>query len=98
VAEGEGEARHVVAEDDLVRVCAEQIGGSLAGVINDRVGAAAGLEDAVRIGVAPGEVVGHGFDHAAGDLRAAGVVEEDGRLAVIGFVQRGKLGANGVDV
>jgi hypothetical protein len=77
---------------------AEQVGGGLARVVDDGVAAPAGSKDAVRVGVAPRHVVGHGADHRFVHLRAAGVVEEDPLPPVVALLQGGELEADGVYV
>ena len=84
--EHECQTGHVVAEHDFAGVCAEQVRGCLSGAVDDGVRAAAGLEDAVRVGVAAHKIVVHGVDDAPGNLRAARVVEEDGGPAVVCFL------------
>ena len=94
-AQHEGERGHVVAEDDLVRRGAQQVGRGLARIIDGLVAEPAGGEDAVCVGVAPRHVLGHGVHHRLVHLRAARIVKEDGGFAVVALGQGRKLLADG---
>ncbi len=77
-AYAEGKGRHVGAEDDLVRRgSVEKIGHGLVRFGDDLVGALAGGEGAVDVGIGTGQVVGHGIDHCPRHLGAARAVEVD---------------------
>ena len=98
MAEGKGQAGHVVAKDDFRRLRAQQVGGSLAGVVDHGVRADRRLEDPVRVGVAPRVIVGDGGDHRFVHLRAAWVVKKDPLPAFIALLQGGELETDGVYV
>ena len=78
------EARHVLAEHDLVRGRrVEEVRHRLARLRDHRLGFPRGAKDAAEVGVALRQVARHSVHHRLWDLGAAGVVEVDaGRFAV----------------
>ncbi len=84
-AEGEGQAGHVLAEDDfLAAPGVEEVGHDVVCFRDDPVAFDAGDECAAVIGVAAGQVIGHCVDARLRHLRAAGAVEIHQRPAVVG--------------
>src|SRR6266513_5001748 len=79
-AHGVGKRRHVRAEDGFVRIAAQKICHSGAGVIDDRIGAAAGGVGAASVGIRCRQIIANGVDYALWDLRAAWAVEKDSRI------------------
>ena len=91
VAEGEGQAGHVLAEDDLLGPGGVEEASHLdpgGGDGFDR--ALAGEERAAGVGVVAAQIGGHGFHDRRGHLRAAGAVEEDGGLSGDLLTERGE--------
>ena len=83
----QGQGGHVVAEDDLLRAGGvQEVRHGGMGFIQDGIGLPAGGESAFVVGVAFQQVTLDALGRLAGDLRPAGVVEEDGRA-----VERGEL-------
>ena len=91
--ERECERGHIRAEVDFVGRAAKKIGHRRMSRREHRIAAAAGGERAARVRVRLLVVVAHGVDHALGNLRSGGPVQERGRLAVHGLLQRRKLRA-----
>jgi hypothetical protein len=74
------ERGHVVAENDLLRAGGvQEVGHRGVGLVQDGIGFSAGLERAFMIGVALQQIALDAFGRLPGDLRPAGVVEEDSR-------------------
>src|SRR5579859_7770802 len=80
--DGVGQRGHVWAESDFVGAAVEEVGHGGAGFGDHGVGAPAGGIGSAGVGVVVAEVVGDGVDHALRNLRAAGAVEESGRVTV----------------
>lgn len=98
-ADAEGQAGHVLAEDDLLGAAGvEQVAHRLAGGVGGGVGLAAGQEWAAVVAAAAPQVVGQGVDDAGWRLRAAGAVQKDGRLVAHGALQGRELVAQGLDI
>ena len=77
-ADVEGEGGHVGAEDNFLRAgSVEEIRHGSVGGVEDEVGLAAGGKDALVVGVAFEQILLDAVGGLAGDLGAAGVVEED---------------------
>ena len=91
--EHEVERRHVLAEDRLVGLATQEVGGREPGLGEQGVAAPAATEAAAEVRVRLAQVGRDGVDHRVGALRAAGPVEERGRSP-----QRGEVGADGLDV
>ncbi len=94
-ADGEGQRSHVGTEHDLVgRGRVQQVSHGLMRLVDDGVATVSRRKCATAVGVAVSQIVSHGVDDALRDLRAAGVVEEDGGLAIDLLPQRRKSGTN----
>ena len=87
----EGERRRIRAEDYFVGSRAEKVCHALARLLDYTVGLRARRIGPVRVGVVMIEIVAHGLDHAARDLRAAGAVEVGDREAFMLALKRGKV-------
>ncbi len=98
-AQVEGQARHVLAEDDFVRRRRVQEGGHAPmGLLDDGVGVAAGAEDAAVVGVAGRQVMDDRVEHALRHLRASRPVEEDRRTAVAPYLEGGEVVAQSGEI
>jgi hypothetical protein len=91
--EREVECRHVLSEPDLPGRRAEEPGGSLVRLGDDRVCPAARLEGALDIRIRVSEASRDRVDHGEGHLGATWAVEEGEPTC-----QGGKLGARSGDV
>ena len=95
----EGQARHVLAELDLVRARgAQEVGDRGVGLIDDGVGQLARRERATGVGVAVAVVGDDGVDDALRDLGPAGPVEEDDRAAVLLTGECREFRPEGIDI
>ena len=85
---------HVVAECDLVRCAANELGKDAAGVRQPDIGLLAGGIDPVGVRVVMEQVVSHRIDNCLRYLGAPGAVEVRDRFARVHAAQRRKRRAN----
>src|SRR5271166_2174952 len=90
-AQGEGERRHVSAEDDLVSGAVEEVGHCRTGIGNHLVSSTAGDKSTTRVRVAGRKVIRDGINDTLRDLCSARSIEEDCGMAVHALLKRGKL-------
>ena len=89
-ADGKGQGGHVVAEDDLLGPGGvEEIRHGGVGIFQYGIRGAAGLEGSAVVGVVIDQIGVHPVDDRLGDLRSAGIIEEDIRA-----LQCGELAAD----
>ena len=97
--EVKGQARHVLAELDLVGAGrTEEVGDRGVGFLDDRVGALAGRERPARVRVRVAVVADDRVDHPLRDLRATRSVEECDRPAILLAGERRELRPQGFDI
>src|SRR5580692_9791473 len=93
-AHGESQRSHVRAENDLIRITAEEVGHGGPRARDHRIAPATGCISAAGVGVVALQIIGDGIDHSLRNLSAAGTVKKCRWLAVDGLRKRWELGAN----
>ena len=94
VGEREGQARHVLAEDNFLRRRGTgEISGGVPRRRDERVRGLAGEKMAVRIRVVSRQIRGHRVTNLRWSLAAAGSIEERRGMVVDGLRERRELGA-----
>ncbi len=96
--QGEGQRRHVGAEDHFIACAVEEVrhGGTRIG--NHLISALTGDERPAGVCIVPGKIIGDRVNHALRDLRAARGIEEHGRPPVHRLMQRRKLSPHPIHI